>query len=91
MNSWLRVLAVGVTMIVLGTGTSLAQSKPGCNQAGAPEKVEGTVMNIDLQQGKVTVRERNGTIHAFQGSPETLRDLKVGDTIEAKLRPLPNC
>ncbi len=92
MNSWLRVLAVGVTMIALGTGAGLAQSKPaGCNQAGAPEKVEGKVMNIDLQQGRVTVRERNGTMHAFQASPETLRDLKVGDNIEAKLRPLPNC
>jgi hypothetical protein len=48
-------------------------------------------MNIDLQQGRVTVRERNGTMHAFQASPETLRGLKVGDNIEAKLRPLPNC
>ncbi len=92
MNSWLRVLAVGVAMIALGTGTGLAQSKPGgCNQPGAPEKVEGKVMSIDLQQGRVTVREGNGTMHTFQASPETLREFKVGDNIEAKLRPLPNC
>jgi hypothetical protein len=30
-------------------------------------------------------------MHEFQASKETLRDLKVGDHVEARLRELPKC
>jgi hypothetical protein len=54
-------------------------------------KVEGQVVKIDQAQGKVTVREPCGTVHEFQASAETLKDLKVGERIEAKLREAPKC
>jgi hypothetical protein len=35
----------------------------------------------------VTVRSSDLQIHEFEASDETLKDLKVGDRIEAKRRP----
>jgi len=37
------------------------------------------------------MRQSNGTVHEFQASTETLKDLKVGGRVEAKLREAPNC
>jgi hypothetical protein len=34
----------------------------------------------------VTLRTSDGETHEFEASPETLRDLKLGDRIEAKRR-----
>lgn len=83
-----RILSAALTvLIVLGGGTALAQTKAGC--AGVPEKVEGQVLKVDADGGKVTIRESNGTTHEFQASKETLQGYKVGDRIEAKLRELP--
>jgi hypothetical protein len=79
---------------MLWTGSALAQGKPNCDAQGkmkTPEKVEGQVVKVDTAQGKVTVREPSGTVHEFQGSAETLKDLKVGDKLEAKLREAPKC
>ena len=56
-----------------------------------PSKVEGQVVKVDMNEGKVTVRTADGTIHEFQTSKETLQDLKVGDRIAAQLRNAPNC
>jgi hypothetical protein len=56
-----------------------------------PERVEGEVTNIDAAQGRVTVRESDGTVHEFTASKETLQDLKVGGRVEAKLREVPKC
>ncbi len=94
MRTWLQVtsgLAIG---LLLWSGAALAQVKPGCDAQGkvkAPEKVEGQVVKVDTAQGKVTVREANGTVHEFQASAETLKDLKPGDQIGAKLREAPKC
>jgi hypothetical protein len=94
MRMWLRVAAGLAVAFVLWTGAALAQGKPGCDTQGrmkAPEKVEGQVVKVDTGQGKVNVREADGTVHAFQASAETLQDLKVGDRIGAKLREAPKC
>jgi hypothetical protein len=72
-------------LLVSGAGHVRAQNKPDCPK-GAAEMVEGQVMKVDVAQGKVTVREANGTTHEFQASKETLQDMKVGDKIAAKLR-----
>jgi hypothetical protein len=48
-------------------------------------------VKVDPAQGKVTVREADGTVHEFQASAETLKDLKPGDQIGAKLREAPKC
>ena len=53
----------------------------------APQKVEGRVMKVDMAAGKVTIQEPDGKVHEFQGSQEALQTMKVGDRIEAKLRP----
>jgi hypothetical protein len=88
-------VAAGLAMgLLLWTGAALAQGKPDCDAQGkmkTPEKVEGQVVKVDQAQGKVTVREPGGTVHEFQASAETLKDLKVGERIEAKLREAPKC
>jgi hypothetical protein len=56
-----------------------------------PERVAGEVTKVDVAQGRVTVRQSDSTVHEFQASTETLRDLKVGGRVEAKLREAPNC
>jgi hypothetical protein len=91
MKTWIRVSAGLAVGIMLWSGIVLAESKPGCDKAGAPEKVEGQVVKVDMDQGKLTVRGSDGTTHEFQASKETLQDYKVGDTIKAKLRSAPDC
>jgi hypothetical protein len=49
--------------------------------------IEGTVTKIDLDRSRVTVRSSDGQPHEFTASAETLKNLKVGDRIEAKRRP----
>ena len=94
MRIWPRLAAGLAVALMLWTGPALGQSKPACDSQGkvkTPEKVEGQVVKVDQAQGKVTVREPGGTVHEFQASAETLKDLKVGDRIEAKLREAPKC
>jgi len=87
MTTW-RGLAIGVTAgAMLWTGTAVAQNMPaGGQKAATPERVEGQVVRIDQSSGKVTVQGSGGQTFEFQASAETLKDLKVGDRIEAKLR-----
>jgi Cu/Ag efflux protein CusF len=94
MRTWLQVTSGLAMGLVLWSGAALAQVKPGCDAQGkvkAAEKVEGQVVKVDPAQGKVTVREADGTVHEFQASAETLKDLKPGDQIGAKLREAPKC
>ncbi|HEY8155158.1 MAG TPA: hypothetical protein VII72_13610 [Myxococcota bacterium] len=53
----------------------------------ASEIIDGLVTKIDLERHRVTVRSSDLQIHEFEASDETLKDLKVGDRIEAKRRP----
>jgi hypothetical protein len=94
MRTWLQVTSGLVIGLLLWSGAALAQVKPGCDAQGrmkAAEKIEGQVVKVDTAQGKVTVREADGTVHEFQASAETLKDLKPGDQIGAKLREAPKC
>ncbi len=87
-------LAATVTAVVLCWGGSAqAQSKAGCveGKASTPAKVEGEVLKVDHGLDKVTVRGKDGMVHEFQVSKDTLRDLKAGDKIEASLRAAPKC
>jgi Cu/Ag efflux protein CusF len=90
-----QAVAMGMMLAVpLWAGAASAQtSKAACDaaKAGSPQKVEGKVVRIDEASGKVAVTEASGKTHEFQASKETLQDLKVGDTIEARLRSVPNC
>jgi hypothetical protein len=53
--------------------------------------VEGQVTQVDMYQGKLTVRAGDGTMHEFQAAKETIGGYKVGDPIKAKLRMDPRC
>ena len=92
MKNWTRLFVVVVAGVMFWSWTALGEGKsPGCGKAGAPEKVEGQVVKVDMEQGKLTVRASDGTTHEFQASKETLQDYKVGDQIKAKLRSAPDC
>jgi hypothetical protein len=83
-------LAVVLTIL---TGTAWGQDKLPCNSKGnvkTPELVEGQVSKIDRNQGKLTLRG-DGKEYEFFASNETLQDIKVGDSIKAKLREAPQC
>ena len=93
----LRLGAFIAVALFLTTGLVQAQPKAAdCPQpsaaagtstkAPAPEKIEGTVTKIDAGNNAVTVRSKDGTTHEFRGDPETVKDLKVGDQIDMKLR-----
>jgi hypothetical protein len=92
-----NVLSVVCTVaIVLSVSSALAQEKKDCPQPsasvgtqakpGAPDRVEGQVVRIDAKRNMVRVRSADGQTHEFQGSPETVKGLKVGDHIEMNLR-----
>jgi Cu/Ag efflux protein CusF len=50
------------------------------------EVIAGEVTKIDLDRSRVTVRSSDGKAHEFEASAETLKDLKVGDQLEATRR-----
>ncbi len=93
MKTWAPLLVGLAVNIMLLSGTASAQGKAptDCPKAGTPEKVEGQVLKVDPDQGKMTVRGPKGETLEFQASKETLQEYKVGDRIEAKLRSSPNC
>jgi hypothetical protein len=75
--------------LLLWTGTALAQNTPppvAPPASGTPERVEGQVTRIDQVSGKVTLQASNGQTFEFEAPAETLKGLKVGDRIEARLR-----
>lgn len=91
MHRWLTISGSLVAVALLSTGLALAQQpKPDC-KAGAPAKVEGQVVRVDPATNKVTVREKNGSTHEFQANQDTVKDMKPGDQIEARLREAPKC
>ena len=94
MKTWVSASAVAIAGAVLWAGTALGQAqKSGCDamKAGAPQKVEGQVVNVDANSHKISVKTGDGKTHEFQASPEMVRDFKVGDRIEANLRDAANC
>jgi Cu/Ag efflux protein CusF len=95
MKTWITVVALVVASVMVWTGAAIGQATPkqGCEaaKAGAPQKVEGQVVSVDQNQGKVTIKGNDGKTHEFQASKETIKDFKVGDKIEAQLRGAANC
>jgi hypothetical protein len=92
MNRWLTLTAGVVTTTLLSAGLAVGQTqKPANCNTKAPEKVEGQVVSVDQNAGKMMIRDKSGATHEFQASKETLADMKPGDTVEAKLRKAPNC
>ena len=90
MNRWLTTFGALAATVALSTTLAVAQSKP-ADCKNRPERVEGQVLSVDQNSGKVTIRDKNGATHEFQANRETMQDLKTGDRIEAKLRDGQKC
>jgi ribosomal protein S1 len=82
-------LAALALAVALGQGiVATPQAATATEQAS--EIVAGQVTKIDHDRSRVTVQSSDGKVHEFEASAETLKDLKVGDRIEAKRRPATN-
>jgi len=89
MRNWVSVPAVLVAASLMCSGIALGQTKPAdCPKA---EKVEGQIVKVDLDQGKLTLRGPDGKTFEFTASKETLQDKKVGDRIEVTRRMPEGC
>lgn len=87
-NSMLLIVSLAGGLILSG-GPAIAQDKP-AEKISTPEMVEGQVTKVDMNQGKLTIRASDGTMHEFGASKETLEDYKVGDPVKARLRTRPH-
>jgi hypothetical protein len=90
MNRWLLLSGGFVSAALLTAGLAFGQTATQPKSAtecvkGAPKKVEGQVVSVNPEAGKMTVRDKKGQTHEFQVSREMANDMKPGDTIEAKL------
>jgi Cu/Ag efflux protein CusF len=84
-----KLLSAGLAMgLALSSGAAFAQATkpPTPPPAMSPEKIQGQVVSIDNNSGKVVIKATDGSTHEFQANAETLKGLKVGDRIEARLR-----
>jgi Cu/Ag efflux protein CusF len=92
MNRWMMLASGIVTVGLLSSSLAFGQQpKADCDKSRVPDKVEGQVTRIDPSTSKVTIRDSKGMTHEFQSNPETVKDMKTGDRIEARLRQAPNC
>lgn len=82
----MRQIAVAAAGMLLCSGIVFGQDKSADCAKGAPAKVEGKVVAVDAAQGKLTVKGGDGKNHEFQLSKEAVKQYKVGDAIDAKLR-----
>lgn len=82
-------LAALALVMALGQGI-VAVPRVATAAEQAAEAVSGQVVKIDLDRGRVTVRGSDGKSYEFEASEETLKDMQVGDHIEAKRRPATN-
>jgi translation initiation factor IF-1 len=94
MNRWLLLSGGFISAAILSAGLAFGQTpapKSGdCKAKGAPERVEGQVVNV-TPDGKMTVRDDKGQTHQFQVSKEMAKDMKPGDKIDAKLSEASRC
>ena len=86
MRTGLALVAMALT-VALGQTITFAPARSAMAAEQTSEVVEGEVTRIDLERSLVTMRSRDGSVHEFEASAETLKDLQVGDRIEAKRRP----
>ncbi len=90
MRNRVRVPAVLVAATLMWSGIALGQTKPAAD-CPKPEKVEGQIVKVDMDQGKLTLRGADGKTFEFSASKETLQDKKVGDRIEVTRRMPEGC
>ena len=89
MKNWVIVPAMLIAGSLICGGHALGQTKPA--NCPKPEKVEGQVTKVDMDQGKLTLRGPDGKIYEFTAPKETLQDKKVGDRMEVTRRMPEGC
>jgi hypothetical protein len=85
--TWTGMIAAAL----LWGGVAAAQTPADCPKPGAPATVAGEVIKVDMNESRITLRASDGTVHEFNASKDTLKDVKVGDRLEAKLRKPAGC
>jgi hypothetical protein len=86
MKKWTTLSAAVAMSGTLWAASAFAQAQPPKMHPPSPPSVQGQVVRIDQATRIVTVQGAGGQTYEFQASEETLKSLKVGDRIEAKLR-----
>jgi hypothetical protein len=81
-----RTLSAVIAGPLLMAGIALNQSNAGECKPGTPQKIDGKVVKIDPNAGKITVQDSSGATHEFEATKNTIAQYKVGDSIKAKLR-----
>lgn len=86
-----RTLLMAATLMLSGAvfGQETPMGGAAAGDAKTPDVIEGEVTQVDTSQGRIRLRARDGTMHEFQASEETLKQYKAGDPIKAKLRKPP--
>jgi len=82
MKTWPRMWVAAIGGVMVCSGLALAQAKPDCT----PHKVEGRIVKMDVNQGRLTLQEPDGKLFEFQAPKEVLQDKKVGDRLEVTKR-----
>ena len=72
--------------LLAGSLMAQAGDSTDCKKSGSPEKIEGRITNVDMNEGKITVKSDNGKTHVFNASQATLKNYKVGDNLKMALR-----
>lgn len=85
-----RSLGLAAMALTVALGQGIAAPRAATAAEHASEIISGEVTKIDRDRSRVTVRSSDGKPHEFEASAETLKELEVGDRIEAKRRPDPN-
>jgi len=73
---------------LMWSSIALGQGKPADCKA---EKVEGQIVKVDMEHGKLTLRGNDGKTYEFDASKETHQDKKVGDRLEITRRLPESC
>lgn len=79
---WLSVSVAALVGVTAASGLALGQAKPDCT----PHKVEARIVKVDMDGGKLTLQEANGSTFEFQAPKDVLHDKKVGDRLEITKR-----
>ena len=82
----IRTLSAVIAGPLMLAAVALNQSNAADCKAGTPQKIDGKVVKIDPNAGRITVQDSSGATHEFEATKNTLSEYKVGDSIKAKLR-----
>jgi hypothetical protein len=93
MKTIMRIVTAAALVAVIAAPAAWAADRDKKDKNGAaspntsaPARIDGEVVAVNPDAGTMTVRMSDGTTQEFRGNRETLKDYKVGDKIEGRLR-----